>query len=86
MTEKLLTGTLSLNTNKQTILDCFEIIAYYSQANTNFSKIGKYFADFNFRGLILTAKFRENWTTRKIPVLRYGENVYICITKNHLVD
>ena len=27
--------------------------------------------DFNFRGLILTAKFRENWTARKFPVLRY---------------
>ena len=35
------------------------------------SKIGKYFVDFNFRGLMQTAKFRENWTTRKFPVLRY---------------
>ena len=24
-----------------------------------------------FHGLILTAKFRENWTTRKFPILRY---------------
>ena len=36
-----------------------------------FFKHRKYFADFNFRALILTAKFRENWTTRKFPILRY---------------
>ena len=69
------------------VTNCFEIIEYYwyyrrrisiyrkLQPNTPVvpQKIGKYFADFNFRGLIQTAKFRENWTTRKFPVLRYEQ-------------
>ena len=40
-------------------------------ANKQLIKLGKYFADFNFRGSRLTAKYRENWTTRKFPILRY---------------
>ena len=66
------------------VTNCFEIIAYYWYYRRRISnyrklqpytpvvpqKIGKYFADFNFRGLILTAKFRENLTTRKFPL--YG--------------
>ena len=30
------------------------------------TEIRKYFRDFNFRGFILTAKYRENWKTAKI--------------------
>ena len=40
--------------------------------NEQLVKLGKYFADFNFRGSRLTAKYRENWTTRKFPILRYN--------------
>ena len=35
-------------------------------------KLGIYFADFNFRGSLPTAKFRENWTTRKFSIFRYN--------------
>ena len=41
------------------------------KVNKQLVKLGKYFADFNFRGSQLTAKYRENWTTRKFPILRY---------------
>ena len=35
-------------------------------------KLGKYFADFNFRRSRLTGKCHENWTTRKFPILQYS--------------
>ena len=38
-------------------------------------KLGKYFANFNFRGSRLTAKYRENWTTLKFPILRYNKPI-----------
>ena len=41
------------------------------KANKQLVKLGKYFADFNFRGSRLTAKYCENLTTRKFPILRY---------------
>ena len=34
-------------------------------------KLGKYFADLNFRGSRLTVKYRKNWMTRKFSILRY---------------
>ena len=42
-----------------------------------FFKNRKYFADFNFRRLILTSKFRKNWTTRRFPILRYIISIQI---------
>ena len=44
-------------------------------ANKQLIKLGKFFADFNFRGSWLTAKYRENWTTWKFPILRYLPNI-----------
>ena len=46
---------------------------YFSvyRLNKKLVKLEKYFADFNFRGSQLTAKYRENWTTRKFLILRY---------------
>ena len=38
--------------------------------NKQMVKLGKYFADFNFCGTRLTAKYLQNWTTRKFPILR----------------
>ena len=45
---------------------------FFIKVNKQLVKLGKYFADFNFRGLQLTAKYRENWTTQKFPILRYN--------------
>ena len=36
-------------------------------------KLGIYFVDFNFRGSLPTAKFRENWTRGKFSILQYAE-------------
>ena len=40
--------------------------------NKQLIKLGKYFADFNFRGWGLTAKYPEYWMTREFPILRYN--------------
>ena len=54
-----------MNTNEYTIN------FLYIKVNKQLVKLGKYFTDFNFRGSRLTAKYRENWMTRKFPILRY---------------
>ena len=36
--------------------------------NKQMLKHGKYFADFNFCGSRLTAKYRESWTTLKFSI------------------
>ena len=56
-------GVLRTQMNTQ-LLFCIKV-------NKQLVKLGKYFADFNFHGSQLTAKYRENWTTRKFPILRY---------------
>ena len=56
-------GVLWTQINTQLLL-CIKV-------NKQLVKLGKYFADFNFRGSRLTAKYCENWTTRKFPILRY---------------
>ena len=43
--------------------------------NKQLVKPGKYLADFNYRGSRLTAKYREIWTTRVFPILRYNMNL-----------
>ena len=45
-------------------------LLFCKKVNKELVNLGKYFVDFNFRGSGLTGKYRENWTTRKFPILR----------------
>ena len=40
------------------------------KANKQWVKFGKFFEYFNFHGSRLATKYRENWTTRKFPILQ----------------
>ena len=39
------------------------------KVNKQMVKLGKYFADFNFRSSRLSAKYSKNWRTQKFPIL-----------------
>ena len=60
------------------------ILLATSSSTLIFKKNRKYFADFNFHGLILTTKFRENWTMRKFPF--YGTWITALIDANKYIN